>query len=156
MKDAHYFDWKPVVRSLLRHLRTQDLLPCAVHDGESRTVLDADTEDERQEQAVEIVTSMDASRLSCRWCPPEGSVLAANFFLVLGNEPWETVADYAWTQGTDALSERIEVALEAFEQEWEGRPCPTTQGKPEHDEPWTETERAAYNGLPSVDYHNPF
>lgn len=23
------------------------------------------------------------------------------------------------------------------------------------DEPWTETERAAYNGLSSVDYHNP-
>lgn len=25
----------------------------------------------------------------------------------------------------------------------------------DNNEPWTETERAAYNGLSSVDYHNP-
>jgi len=38
---------------------------------------------------------------------------------------------------------------------WEWVEARIDERDEDDDEPWTETERAAYNGLSSVDYHNP-
>lgn len=155
MKYTNYLDWKPVVRSLFQHLSLCDLLPLKVHDGDSFIAIDAQTEYEQQEQAVDAVTSVDMSHVTCYWRPADRGPRLTTLLIVLGNEPWETVADYTWSRDCEGIEEQLEVALDAFQREWEGRPCPTVIDEPEDDKPWTETEQAAYNGLSSVEYHNP-
>lgn len=119
-------DWNPVVRSLLQHLRTQDILPFSVYDGAYRTKLDGTDEDERQEQAVDLATGQDECRISCRWWNDDTrSELVANFVLVLGNDPDELVADYFISSDAQELDARVSAALEAFGEEWAGKPCPT-------------------------------
>ena len=114
-------NWKPVVLSLLQHLETQGLVPHSVcYDEERIDTWSADPSDRRNEVAEEIC-AVDGARLAC-----ESGPYVANLYLVLGNEPEELVADWSCTRDP-VFEQRVVDALDSFEDEWSGVPCPSTQ-----------------------------
>lgn len=123
-------NWKPVVLSLLQHLEARGLVPYAVDNGDERIDTWNDdpelSSDDRREQIAEEICSVDAARLSCRFYPMDGGELVVNLFLVLTNEPEDLVADWNCTPAR-GLEHRLIFALDAFDDEWSGVPCPQVQ-----------------------------
>jgi hypothetical protein len=74
-------------------------------------------------QVADSACSVDEASLRCIWYTST-SQLRCSLVLVFGNEPDEVVADYTWENGDDALESTIELALEDFGTEWEGKACP--------------------------------
>lgn len=120
-------NWKPVVLSLLQHLETHGLVLHAVDNGGERIDIWNDDPDKRREEIAEEICAVDAARLSCRFHLTDGTELVANLFLVLGNEPEELVTDWECTRGSTSFTHAVNTALDAFEDEWSGVPCPSTQ-----------------------------
>lgn len=105
---ARYYDWKPVVKSIIKHCVEHGCNLFGAVDGEGEEIK---TED--WDEAAEHVCSCDEGHLifggvdnirKWVWC-------------VLGNEPWETVADHS-------LDEYIDRGTTAFSEAWENRNCP--------------------------------
>lgn len=119
-------DWKPVVRSLVLHLVEHDIIPLAIYDGAYRREIDRGPTEDMAAQAANAACAVDEASLRCAWYTAT-SELRCNLLLVFGNEPHELVSDYCWTNGDDALEAAVEEALDGFEAEWEGKPCPQTQ-----------------------------
>jgi hypothetical protein len=121
MATRYRYDWQRPVRSLLRHLMANDIEPISVDDGEETVQLTSPSLSPRREEALEIITSVDESRLNVMHDGQAGWLL-----IILGNEPEELVADYCPANST-TLSQLLELATTAYSQQWEGKPCPRIQ-----------------------------
>lgn len=119
-------DWEPVARSLVLHLVDHDVIPVAVYDGAYTTRITRASASKMADQVAEIACGVDEAALRCIWYTST-SQLRCSLVLVFGNEPDEVVADYTWENGDDALESAIELALEDFGTEWEGKACPRVQ-----------------------------
>jgi hypothetical protein len=104
------YNWKTPVRSLLRTCKKHGLTPVSVDNG------DGWVETATTAQAVAEIVATDESRVAV--FTPCGR--RAILLLVLGNEPSELLADYTALEVIDAA------AIEHYNN-WEGKPCPTTE-----------------------------
>ncbi|MGB7565954.1 MAG: hypothetical protein WBM08_14535 [Prochlorococcaceae cyanobacterium] len=116
------YDWKPPVRSLIRHLNAHNIEPISVDDGEETVQLTKANFFPRREEATEIITSVDESRLNVMCAGQAGWLL-----IILGNEPEELVADYSPGSRRNDLGARLAQATTAYSKQWEGKPCPRIQ-----------------------------
>lgn len=107
-------NWKPVVGSLLKVLQDHHFELVRVHDGEGEIKLSG-TPRQRRQAAKLAICAVDESDLLVKH--PTLDKLAW-LYVVLGNEPEETVAD-----NSDVLV--LNLALEQFAKKWKGKPCPT-------------------------------
>lgn len=104
-----YNDWTPVVRSLCRALVEAGFSLHSVDDGEERVLTPT------VDKATEHVCAVDESHLFVTHPAYDKRPM---LFIVLGNDPCETVADYSDRPELDAC-------VEAWSDSWEGRKCPT-------------------------------
>lgn len=100
-------NWKPVLRSLVNSLREFGFALAYVDDGEERHEV-ADN----AKAAIEAMAGVDESKLVVAKDGQRYAVL-----IVLGNEPEETVCDYA-------VCDDLDKATEHFSKKWEGKSCP--------------------------------
>ena len=112
------YNWTPVVMSLLSHLQKAGVTITAVRNGERGWInIDNGASNLKQRKAAcEEIVSVDESRITlrfnnCKW---------ATLFVVLGNEPEETVCDY-WTADDSGI---VDNAIDNFIAAWEGKKCP--------------------------------
>ena len=106
-------NWLPVVGSLLKRLQDQGFTLVSVDDGGETHKLNGNDRDRRQ-QAKAVICSVDESYLHV----DDSDSVRKWIFLVLGNEPEETVNDYSSGTSLDSV-------LEEFSAQWAGRKCPT-------------------------------
>lgn len=107
------YNWLPVVGSLLTKLQRASFTLVAVEDGEDLTKLEG-TKREQRQQAKALICGVDESHLFV----DNSEGVRRTIFIVLGNEPEETVCDYSVDPELDAV-------VKDFSNQWEGRPCPT-------------------------------
>lgn len=108
-------DYKPVITSLVEHMRNHDIDITLVDDGGDEYDI---TESTTAERIAEIVCSVDDSHIIFQHKDgTHGFVL-----IVLGNEAVETPADYA-----PADWEPIEEAVNDFTAQWENEEVPTME-----------------------------
>lgn len=103
------YNWTIPVRSLLCTLQKHGAHIAAVDNGDGWVPC------ETLDEAVEEVNATDESRV---WLTFGGHHKYA--YLVLGNEPAELLADYT-------IHPAIDAAAEEHYNNWEGKPCPTTE-----------------------------
>lgn len=103
------YNWKPVIKSALKHLTDTGMRLDSVDNGDGREKA-TDTK-----TAVDLIEATDESHVYLRH--PENQQLYL-VYLVLGNDPEELFADWA-------EDGRIDKAQEAFEKQWAGKSCPT-------------------------------
>ena len=104
------YNWKIPVRDFLRTAHKHGLRPVAVNNGGGWQYTPT---------AALAVAEIDATDEShVHFEHTDGKRVIA--FLVLGNEPAELVADYSTHPAIDA-------ATEEHYNNWEGKPCPTTE-----------------------------
>lgn len=110
MKTHHIRNnWKPVIGSLVHKLVKAGFTLTAVDDGEERIKV------RTAKEAVEAINAVDDSHLFLTK-DFAGKPVKTWLFIVLGNEPEETVADYSITE----LEPELEAVLDAFAARWEG------------------------------------
>ena len=113
---TQYRDWKPVVRSIAKCLQEEGFALDHVDDGEEvNAILGTSTKDQR-ESTAELVCAVDESTL---FITKDGK--RSWLFIVLGNQPEETIADYS------ASGESIDRACDRFSEIWEDRRCPIVE-----------------------------
>ena len=100
-------NWKPVIASLFEALEKAGFELDRVDDGEGT--------ERRREHMLEAANACDECWL---YVKPPGESRRYAIYIVLGNEPFETVADYA-------CHPLLDTVLEAWSDSWEGKPCPT-------------------------------
>jgi hypothetical protein len=111
------FNWKPVVESLIINIQSAGFNLQSVNDGEElfpQPTLDF---------AVDTITSVDEAWASFT----DSNGVKRSVFIVLGNEPYETVCDYTYPKNTpqdDPIQIKWEKAMEEFSDFWEGKSCP--------------------------------
>ena len=106
-------NWKPVIKSLLDTLAEHGFEVRSVDNGDGPVAAPAK---KPSKWALDEIAATDESHLTVKG--RDGKVLW--LFVVLGNEPFETVCDYNCNPALDA-------ACEAFSEKWEGRACPLTE-----------------------------
>ena len=106
-------NWKPVIKSLLNACLDQGLTISGVNDGDEETLSVSTVK-----EAVDIICEVDESSLYLK--TPDGKTVWA--WIVLGNEPCETLADYA-------VNDLLEKAFDQFSKSWEGRSVPKKEVK---------------------------
>ncbi|MFN5920263.1 MAG: hypothetical protein ACK45I_03065 [Bacteroidota bacterium] len=112
------YNWTPVVMSLLNHLQKAGVTITAVDNGEDLIEIDNSVSNLKQRKAAcEEIVSVDESYVRLGYGPEQKR---AHLFIVLGNEPCETVCDY----GTADDSGIVDNAIDNFIAAWEGRKCP--------------------------------
>jgi len=105
-------NWKPVIGSLLKKLQTHGFTLVSVADGGVTYHLTGTARAQRQQAKAAIcavddaVLHVDTSEGSRKW-----------LYIVLGNEPEETVSDHSGS-GLDEV-------IDEFINQWAGKPCPT-------------------------------
>jgi hypothetical protein len=109
-------NWLPVLGSLLSTLQKAGFVLLETDNGEDRTTLTGTPRQRRQKAKAEL-NATDESHLYVAW---QGRKLW--LFIVLGNEPCETVADYT-------CHEELDKVLEAWSDSWEGKACPKTSNR---------------------------
>ncbi len=102
-------NWKPVIESFFSVALAHGFTLYTVDNGCGEDVLMNTIE-----EAVEEVTATDESHVVLK--DPAGKRVW--FFLVLGNEPFETICDYAVHDLADKVHEE-------FSDKWDGVACPT-------------------------------
>lgn len=100
-------NWAPVIKSFIEIAISKGLKLISVDNGEER--IETPTID----KAVEEVDSVDESHIFFE--TPDGKRIWA--WIVLGNSPEETMADYI-------VNDLMEAACEEFSAKWEGVPTP--------------------------------
>lgn len=105
-------NWKPVIKSLLKHLENEGFSPFQVDNGDGRVKTST------WKDALEEINATDESHVYLKHPSVEKSLW---LYVVLGNEPEETVCDYS-------CNEFLDKATGAFSDKWEGKPCPTIKG----------------------------
>ena len=106
------YNWKPVVGSLLSKLQKAGFTLVSVDNGGGKEKLEG-TDREKRQQAKAEICAVEEAHLYVE----TGEGIRKWIFLVLGNEPHETVNDYAPDSGLEAV-------FEGFEKQWEGKSCP--------------------------------
>jgi len=101
-------NWKPVIKSFFTIALAHGFTIHTVDNGDGEDVLMNSIE-----EAVEEVTATDESHVVL--LAPDGKRVW--FFLVLGNEPFETICNYSVYD----LADKVHAE---FSDEWEGKPCP--------------------------------
>lgn len=108
-----YFDWKPVVRSICKTLVENGVEIVGASDCEEPI------KSSNIKEIVECICGVDEGYIYVKTPDtPEGKKKV--LFIVLGNEPEETIADWS----SDPLLDKV---CEKFSEKWEGRKCPTVQ-----------------------------
>lgn len=107
-------DWKPVISSFIRHMRKAGFLASVVNNGD-----DEDYTVRTDDGAVSEINATDESNV---WFAREGEENPFWAFVVLGNEPYEMIADY--TARESEAGRAFEAAIEAWSESWEGKPTP--------------------------------
>ena len=100
-------NWKPVIEDIIKCLSNNGLTLHSVDNGDGEVLVDT------IDEAVEEINATDESDLYVK--NPEGK--KRWIFIVLGNEPFETICDYT----VDPL---IDKAHEEFSTMWEDRSVP--------------------------------
>lgn len=112
------YNWKPVVKSLIKTIQSAGFDLHSVNDGEERF------NSPSLKDAVDVLTSVDES-----WATfTDSNGVKRSVFVVLGNEPCETVCDYTYPKDMphdDPIQVKWENAMEEFSESWEGKSCPT-------------------------------
>lgn len=103
-------NWKPVIKSLIRTLTKHNFTISTVDNGDGPVAAPAESP---KKWAVSEIAATDESNLLVKG--PDGRLLWV--FMVLGNEPAETVCDYTCNLA-------LERAIDEFCDKWEGRSCP--------------------------------
>ena len=114
-------NWLPVIASLVRTLQDHAITITAIDNGcgKVHTPVSCDTPRKVRQWAKQEICATDESHIYVTTPDKPGT---AWIFVVLGNEPEETVSDY-----TDRPS--IDKAVEAFSKRWEGVACPVNRSK---------------------------
>jgi hypothetical protein len=107
------YNWKPVIKSLLKHLEAEGFIPFEVNNG---------GEDEATPTWKDVLKEIDATDESHVYLKHPSVDKILWLFVVLGNEPWETVCDYS-------CNDHFDKAIEAFQDKWEGKSCPIVKVK---------------------------
>lgn len=114
-------DWRPVVRSFLFTFQKAGFKITGAYDGEESVNIDGTLSDQAaRNEATDIVTSVDDSHVVMHY-NRGGESRTVEFYIVLGNEPEELVADY-WVREDDM--DYIKEVMDRFTKRWEYRPCP--------------------------------
>lgn len=125
----------PHVDKLLTYLQRGGFTIAAVHDGADAITINPHLNpDTARAIAVDAITAVDSA-----WLRISKASETATLLLVLGNEPDCLVCDYS-------CGHEFDDELEA---------CVNNYSNSFDEEPWDETQRAAYNGLSASDYYNP-
>jgi ribosomal protein S18 acetylase RimI-like enzyme len=111
-------NWAIPVGSLLRTMQKHDIALVAVFDGEDTNRLNAAMNHPRRKEAVELITSVDESRLYVTYGGKSGWV-----DIVLGNDCDELAADWSASGMLEAL---LQTAIDEYNDRWTDRKCPTT------------------------------
>jgi hypothetical protein len=111
-----YLNWSIPVSSLINKLQKAEFTILGVNDGEEYIKTNQNgSKLAIRKEAVETVVSVDES-----WIRIKKGDKIGTLFIVLGNEPWELVADYSdWDDLTEVVDE--------YSQLWEDKKCPVTQ-----------------------------
>lgn len=109
-------DWTPVIRSLIARFTKAGFSLHAVDNGDERKSLVGLTATDAKLLATCYVCEVDQANLYLR--KGEAKV---NLFLVLGNEPFETVCDFG---ASESVESEVDAIISAFSESWEGRRCP--------------------------------
>lgn len=109
------YNWKPVVKSLLKVLQDHNFKLVRVDDGGDEDEVLSQDQKKAAKEALDIMTGVDESTLIVSHPSVEKKMVV---FVVLGNEPWETVCDYS---SVDIL----DIAVDQFSKKWEDKSCPT-------------------------------
>lgn len=112
---AHY-TWKPVALHLCLLLQQQGFTLDSADNGEEEIKTD------NIDELVENLTACDEARLYVSRPFEFGGTRKLALYLVFGNEPHETVADYT-------VDEKLEAALEIFEEFWSRRRTPLAEAE---------------------------
>lgn len=104
--------WKSVIGSLLKKLQDHGFTLVSVDDGGETHHLTGTNREQRQ-KAKAAICAVEESHLYV----DNSDGVRKWLFIVLGNEPEETVCDCSGS-GLDEV-------LEEFSKQWEGKPCPT-------------------------------
>ena len=99
-------DWEKVVRSFIKNACDEGLVLFGASDGEERI------QTTNAKEAARHVCACDEGALY--FLDGEKRVAA---YVVLGNEPFETIADYT-------VNEKLDRACEVFSSKWENRKTP--------------------------------
>jgi hypothetical protein len=108
-------NWNPVVGSLLKTLQDHNFTLVSVDNGDGKEALTG-TERQRRQQAKKLICAVDVAELFITH--PSSPSRSLWVYIVLGNEPEETVCDHTHF---DVLN----LAVEQFSRKWEGKPTPT-------------------------------
>lgn len=103
------YNWKPVIESLFAALESAGIIIDEVDNSGG----DEDGEEDRSKM-VDEATACDECNVYVRI---PGETRRHALLIVLGNEPFETVADYS-------VHPLLDSAIEAWSASWEGKPCP--------------------------------
>jgi len=121
------YTWKPVALHLCLLLRQQGFTLNSADNGEDETATD-DTD-----ELVENLVACDEARLYISRPFEFGGTRKLCLYLVLGNEPHETVADYT-------VDDKLEAALLIFEEFWSRRKTPLAEAEAS----WVEEVRGCF------------
>lgn len=107
-------NWKPVITSLLRTMEDNGYILFRVDDAEGLSTEESTSID----RAVDLICSVDESNVF--FDTEENHRI--RLYIVLGNSPSETVADYSIPKHG---AKKLDKVLEDWSDSWEGKDCPT-------------------------------
>lgn len=108
-------DWEPVIRDLLKTVTDAGFVLKYVDNGDGKEIAeDIDT-------ATKLINATDESHVFIQW--PDGKV--RYLWVVLGNEPYEMVADYSMPNWP--ATDLMDPVLDVFSKKWEDRSVPSKQ-----------------------------
>jgi hypothetical protein len=112
-----YLDWTPIVRSFIHTVTSKGFTLTDACDGEETIKTN------NRKDAAEHVCACDEGNL---YFEKDGYRFRA--YIVLGNEPCETVCDYGWNNNCpQSIVDEFDSACDEFSERWEDRKCPTVE-----------------------------
>jgi hypothetical protein len=131
-----YNNWTPVVKSLLNILvKEYNFELYKVNDGgDEDEFIVGNNNDEKINLATNLISGVDSAELFIKH--PDYPKETLWLLIVLGNEPFETVADYT-------CFSLLEEAIDKFSEEWEGKDCPKVNAE--------DYKRLLYNNPPTLE-----
>lgn len=107
------YAWPYVIRDLLTTLEANGFKFAEVNNGEERT------HQPTLEKALEEICAVDESNLYVR----KGKESSLWMSIILGNEPCETISDYALRE--TVVGKELDKLITDWSNKWEGIRCPT-------------------------------
>jgi hypothetical protein len=108
-------NWEPVVSSFLKEMKIAGGFDVVEADDGEEQILTSDPD-----KAAKHVCACDEG-----WVVLEKDGWKFTTFIVLGNEPCETVSDWSWNKDTpEKIQEEFDSAWSGWSESWENRQCP--------------------------------